>query len=168
MAEQTQLDRLQPCLLDRIRDDEPTNPKESRTQRLISLREYRKGVLEHLSWLLNTSQHPATDGLSEFPEAEKSVLNFGIPEMSGLTSSSIDPLQLKHRIAEAIRQYEPRILPQTLEVSVNVAPDHMTGNAVSFEIRGQLWAQPMPDPLYVKTDMDLETGQFDLKGPGNG
>jgi type VI secretion system protein ImpF len=38
--------------------------------------------------------------------------------------------------------------------------EQMTGNAVSFEINGELFAQPAPESFYVKTEVDLETGQW--------
>jgi type VI secretion system protein ImpF len=44
----------------------------------------------------------------------------------------------------------------------------MDPNAVSFEIEGELWAQPMPDRLYVKTKFDLETGQCEVEGRPHG
>jgi len=34
----------------------------------------------------------------------------------------------------------------------------MNHNALSFEIEGDLWAQPMPLRLLLQTDMDLESG----------
>ncbi|MHC4560155.1 MAG: type VI secretion system baseplate subunit TssE, partial [Planctomycetota bacterium] len=38
MAELTPRDRLQPCLLDRLTDNEPEVSKESRDQRIVSIR----------------------------------------------------------------------------------------------------------------------------------
>ena len=35
MAESTPIEKLQPCLLDRLTDDEPANQKESRLQRVV-------------------------------------------------------------------------------------------------------------------------------------
>ena len=55
MADLTPLERLQPCLLDRLTDDEPKNSEESRTQRVVSLSRYKKGVLRDMEWLLNSS-----------------------------------------------------------------------------------------------------------------
>jgi len=40
--------------------------------------------------------------------------------------------------------------------------------ALSFEIEGEMWAQPLPDHLFVKTEVDLETGRHSLRGEGNG
>jgi len=73
MAELTPLEKLQPCLLDRLTDDEPNISEESRNQRVISVQRYRRGVLRDLEWLFNTSAHLDEEGrekfrLSDFPE----------------------------------------------------------------------------------------------------
>jgi type VI secretion system protein ImpF len=40
--------------------------------------------------------------------------------------------------------------------------------SLSFEIEGEMWAQPLSDHLFVKTEVDLETGHHQLKGEVNG
>ena len=34
-----------------------------------------------------------------------------------------------------------------------------THNIIEFEIRGRLWAQPVPLELLLRTQLDLEAGQ---------
>jgi type VI secretion system protein ImpF len=36
----------------------------------------------------------------------------------------------------------------------------MTHNALVFEIAGELWAQPVPLELFLKTEIDLESGEI--------
>jgi type VI secretion system protein ImpF len=36
--------------------------------------------------------------------------------------------------------------------------EQMNSNSVVFEIDGELWAQPAPLRIYLKTELDLETG----------
>jgi type VI secretion system protein ImpF len=38
----------------------------------------------------------------------------------------------------------------------------MSHNAMTFEIEGQLWAQPVPQRIYLKTEVDLELGEVRL------
>jgi type VI secretion system protein ImpF len=38
----------------------------------------------------------------------------------------------------------------------------MNHNALVFEIQGELWAQPVPLELFLKTEIDLETGNFSV------
>jgi type VI secretion system protein ImpF len=153
------IERIQPCLLDRLTDESPAIKNESRNERIISVRRYRDGVLRDLIWLLNTKSHIESDGLGEFPEAAASVLNYGSRDLSGLISSSLDTGELEHDVAEAIRCFEPRINPRTIEVSV------MTGsarspNGLALQIRGELWAHPIAEELFMRTELDLDTGTF--------
>jgi type VI secretion system protein ImpF len=159
MAELTPTERLQPCLLDRLTDDDPQSAQESRDQRIVSMRRYRSAVLRDLDWLLNTGARSSTEDFSEFGEVARSVLNYGVPDLCGLTSSGLKPQEFERQLLEAVRNFEPRILPGSLSVEAHAGYGQMDHNAISFEIRGDLWAQPTPDPLYVRTEVDLETGQ---------
>jgi type VI secretion system protein ImpF len=66
MPELAVVEKLQPCLLDRLTDDEPKNSQESRSQRVISVQRYRQGVLRDLQWLFNSSAHLAYEGKNNF------------------------------------------------------------------------------------------------------
>jgi type VI secretion system protein ImpF len=168
MAELTPAERLQPCLLDRLTDEHPESVRESRDQRIISMRRYRAAVLRDLDWLLNTGAHSAAEDLSEFAYVAKSVVNYGIPDLCGMTASGLKPEDFQRQLLEAIRSFEPRILPGSVSVHVQAGYGRMDHNALSFEIRGDLWAQPTPDPLYVRTEVDLETGQCEVKDRPDG
>ncbi|MCD6303872.1 MAG: type VI secretion system baseplate subunit TssE [Planctomycetes bacterium] len=168
MAELTPRDRLQPCLLDRLTDDHPENPRESRDQRVISMRRYRAAVLRDIDWLLNTGCYASAEDLSDLPEVQRSVLNYGVPDFCGMTASGLKPDECERRILDAIRAFEPRILPGSLSIHVEAFYGHLERNSVAMEIRGDLWALPTPDPLYVRTELDLETGFCHVKDRPNG
>jgi type VI secretion system protein ImpF len=152
-------ERIQPCLLDRLTDENPEAVKESRNERVISVKRYREGVLRDLIWLLNAKAHTDRDGLDEFPEAARSVLNFGTRDLCGLISSSLDLGTLEEEIADAMRRLEPRINPGSLVVTA-VSGSQKFANGIAIEIRGDLWAYPVPEQLYVRTEIDLDTGKY--------
>lgn len=168
MAELTTRERRQPCLLDRLTDDEPGVSQESRDRRVISVQQLRRGVLRDMEWLLNSSSRFTPDEAAEFPLAAASVVNYGLPDLCGLTASSVDPKQIERMVQNAILMFEPRVMRRSVAVEAVARPDDMGPNAVAFVIRGQLWAQPMPEPLYVKTDVDLETGHCSVEDRPNG
>lgn len=168
MAELTPRERRQPCLLDRLTDDEPQVAQESRERRVISGPQFRKAVLRDLGWLLNSSSRFDEELVAEFPEAAASVLNYGVPDLCGLTTSSVDPTDVQRAVHRALERFEPRILPGTLRVRAVADSEAMGPNAVRFEIAGELWAQPIPERLYVKTEIDLETGQCTVEDRPNG
>lgn len=168
MAELTTRERLQPCLLDRLTDDEPQTALESRDRRVVGQQQFRRAVLRDLAWLLNSTSRMEPEVIAEFPRAAASVLNYGIPDLCGMTASSVDPQRVERTVRAAIERYEPRILPRTLRVKATANPGEMGANAVAFQITGELWAQPMPERLYVKTEIDLETGQCTVEDRPHG
>ena len=164
MADLTLLERLQPSLLDRLVDDEPHRRQESREDRVLSMARLREVVQRDLASLLNTVNLEAAENLDEYPMISRSVLNYGIPDLTGLPSSNLDPVMLERVVRQAIWDFEPRILRHTVRVRVVADPESMNHNAVTFYIEGELWAQPMPIRLYLKSEIDLEIGQIRVSG----
>lgn len=163
MAELSSFEKLQPCLLDRLTDDVPNEKQESRNKRVMSMQQYRQAVLRDLSWLLNTHANPEQSGFGQFEEVASSVLNFGLQSVAGVTSSSLNVDDLRYQLTEALRRFEPRILPNSLSIVVFMNPNEMSHRrSLSFEIRGALWSQPLPESLFIKTEIDLETGKSRL------
>jgi type VI secretion system protein ImpF len=164
MAEQlTPQERLQPALLDRLTDEEPEKRLEPREQRVMSKARLRQAVLRDLAWLFNTTALETKGNLSRMPHVRRSVVNFGLPALSGQTASAIEVRDLERAIRQAILDFEPRILPETLTVQslleLSEADHH---NVIGIQIQGQLWAQPVPIELLVRTEIDLETGKVQI------
>lgn len=166
MAELVVRERLQPSLLDRLTDDAPGEKIEARERRVISLRQLRESVLRDLSWLMNTSAYEPVDELADRPYAAHSVINYGIPPLSGTNFSSVDPGKLAGRIKQALIDFEPRILEASLNVEIILAEEQMSHQSISFKIEGDLWAQPLPLHLFIRSDLDLETGEVSVKELG--
>jgi type VI secretion system protein ImpF len=152
-------DHILPCLFDRLVDENPGSKNDTRGERAISLKRYRDGVLRDVAWLLNAKAHLETDDIHLFGEASRSVLNFGIPDFCGRLASGLDLAQVEHRIVEALKQFEQRMIPNTLSVRAVDTAGTSSPSVIAFEIRGELWATPVPEQLYIKTQIDLETGQ---------
>lgn len=160
MAELTTQERLQPSLLDRLTDDEPGKREESREKRVISATRLRDCVTRDISWLLNCVNLEATVELDDYPEVARSVANFGMPDLTGAAISGIDIGTLQRQVRNAILAFEPRLTANTLRVSVNANSARMDRQALMFNIESEMWAQPIPLNLYLKTEVDLETGAF--------
>jgi len=158
MADLIPLEKLQPCLLDRLTDDEPEKTEEGRNQRVISIQRYKRGVLRDLEWLLNASAHLPHEGddepnLEDYPEAFKSVVNYGIRHLCGLLAPDLDSLE--RAMIQALRVFEPRILRNSVKLTTS-----MDRQMISFEIVGEVWANPVPEELFIKTKVDMESGQM--------
>lgn len=163
MAELTQRERLQPSLLDRLTDEAPEDCDESRESRVLSLQRLRECVLRDLSWLLNTENAEPVLDLDDYPAVLTSVINYGIPTVAGLTASGLDLKKLEAQVRDSIIAYEPRILEKDLRVTAYYSDELMSRKTLMFEIDGELWAQPVPLRMYLRTELDLDTGKVTIK-----
>jgi type VI secretion system protein ImpF len=159
MAELAQKERLQPSLLTRLTDDKPQQRHEKSAQQILSSQAFRQSVIRDLEWLLNTS---AAQNFKSYPLVERSVLNYGICDLVGTSLSNADIPQIEHAIRQAIWDFEPRIVKESLTVKVFVDTMQMNKNAMTFAITGELLTQPFPLEIYLKTQLDLETGHLEI------
>lgn len=158
MAELVHQERLQPSLLDRLTDDEPHSAVESRERRVLSLRRLRESVLRDLSWLLNSANLPEAGDATEHPLVAHSVLNYGIPDLTGKASAGTDVAALERVLRQAIWDFEPRVLRNSVRVRAVEQDTERDHNTLLFEIEGLLWAQPVPLQVFLRTEIDLEAG----------
>ena len=91
----------------------------------------------------------------------QSVINYGTRHLCGLVGPEMAAYE--RVLLEAIQVFEPRILRNSL--SVRAVKNRQI---VGLEIEGELWANPVPDHLFIKTKIDLETGQTVLGDAING
>lgn len=166
MAELTTQERLQPSLLDRLTDDEPEKSVEGREKRVISSSKLRECVTRDIAWLLNCVNLGKDDVLADYPEVARSVVNFGIPDLTGSAVAGIDSAVLQRQLRQAIHTFEPRLTSETLQVVVGTDTKRMDQRSLSFRIDSEMWAQPLPLNLYLKTEVDLETGRFSVSDTG--
>lgn len=161
MAELASIDRLQPCLFDRLTDDQPDVQVESRTQRVVSLSRYKEGVLRDIRWLFNCQRHREQEGLSEFPQVYRSVFNYGLIDFAGMFSEKGDVGEVEREVADTLLFFEPRIIRRSLQVRVfrdDEVAVQRSPHRISLQISADLWAQPAPEKFFAKTTIDLETG----------
>lgn len=162
MADKTLAERLQPSLLDRLTDREPGDRKEGRDARVIDLTRLREIIQRDLSWLLNTNNIESTFDPEVFPNVARSVLNYGLREVSGEYSSEERAEMIRRSIEQAIAAFEPRIIDGSVDVSLR--PDDQGGEMiVVLDIRADMWAQPLPLELYLRSQVDLTTGEIEME-----
>ena len=162
MADQTLTDRLQPSLLDRLTDHHPNQSAERREDRVIDISRLREIIQRDLSWLLNTTNLQSTFDPQTFPMVSNSVLNYGLAEVSGEFSTLRRAEMIRASIERAIAQHEPRIIPGSIEVSL--LPDETKGDmTVALDIRADMWAQPLPLELYLRSSVDVTTGEVSVE-----
>lgn len=165
MADRTITERLQPSLLDRLTDLQPEKKTESRDNRVINLNRLRDIVRRDLAWLLNSNNQESIIDAYACPHVVQSVINYGVRDTSGVFSNENRAEEIRKSIEQAIIRFEPRINPGTLEVTMSENQEKKQ-SVVDFDIRAEMWAQPLPIDLYLRSKVDLITGELSLDSRG--
>ena len=145
MAKIRSTDRFLPCLIDRLKDNEPFSKNEG-AERSIAANEYKTSVIRHLEYLLNSYTSLASDMVDGFDHVKSSVLNYGISNVTGISLSHKNALRFEGEIRQAILDFEPRIIAETL--SVKIIKDNYQNKQAFLEVVGQLWMEPYPVRAY--------------------
>ncbi|WP_082855184.1 type VI secretion system baseplate subunit TssE [Paraburkholderia phytofirmans] len=158
-----------PCLLDRLSGEHSPTAAGADSGFASPRARLRESLLRDLNWLLNSTNLEATDDLAAYPHVRRSVVNFGLGALAGARVSALDWVSLESAIREAIVQFEPRILAESVEVRCiagsSAEPQRST---LSLEIHGQLCSSLAPQTLLLRSEIDLESGHIALRSQGNG
>jgi type VI secretion system protein ImpF len=152
---------VEQSLLERLIDNDPKNPVEQPLSRAQSVRLLRASLRRDLEWLLNTRRTPeAVDG--EFQELERSLFNFGLPDLTSLNWESMrDRSELARMIENVLATFEPRL--QRVHV-VPIGELSATQNILRFQIEGMLDMNPAPERISFDTVLQLTSGEYQVKG----
>jgi len=124
-------------------------------QRVVSMRQLREWVLRDLTWLLSTSSYDTDTPLTAWPEVERSVFNFGLPSIAGIGIAGFDADAAARRLQTAIETFEPRFT--YVRVTPELDAGRMDRHALAFRVEAELWGQPTPQRLLLRTQIDVES-----------
>jgi type VI secretion system protein ImpF len=139
---------------------------ETAERRLLSMRRMREFVCRDLVALLNAISLDTSDDLTRYPEVQSSVLNFGMPSLAGTAAVAVDPLETATRIEQVISRFEPRL--RKVRVTPEPARDRADGHALAFKIDAELWGQPVPQHLVLRTRIDTDSGNVSVAEAASG
>lgn len=155
-------ERLQPALLDRLTDDQPDERVESRDKRVMNMAQLRRAILRDLQSLLNAQAHPPNSVIYDYPLAARSVLNFGLADSAGLSVTGRRRDEVRAAVTRSIGNFEPRMVHHSIRVNPVESDTPGAGVKLVFEISGDICPLPMPESLFVRTEVDVELGQWKL------
>ena len=129
----------------------------------MSKAQLRQAVLRDLGALLNAVQPLGAAGQAD-RASPTACSTSGCRRCPGQLASKLDVSVLERSIRQAIVRFEPRILSESLVVRALEATTVLdTHNVIEFEIRGHLWSQPVPLEILLRTQLDLEAGQVEVR-----
>jgi len=151
--------RITPSVLDRLLDFEPDVSSEAPKSRSKSLRDLKISVRRDLEWLLNSRSFPG-DIDEQLEEVKKSVIVYGLPDITGISAKShVEQKRLTEALETAMKNFEPRFL----NLKVTLEPVNNIDRMLKFRIEAQLNVEPTPEPITFDTVLQLGSGDFEVK-----
>ncbi|ADM42308.1 type VI secretion system baseplate subunit TssE [Edwardsiella piscicida] len=145
---------FRPSVLDRLFDDFPQERTERTSDRRYDLAHFRWAVRRDVEDVLNTRSALSLD-IDQWPELEKSPLNYGLPDCSNLSAANAEDREwIRQHIERAIDLFEPRLS----QVRVHIHLDEKTGiSQLIFRIEALLDVDPSPEPVMFDAVLDVST-----------
>lgn len=165
MATRYELDTVvTQSLVDRLIDREPNLNGDPPVSRAQSVRLLKAALRRDLEWLLN-SRRVATAVPSDFAYLGKSLYFYGLPDFSALSlNSPRDRNSLLRELERSVAYYEPRL--QGIRVTLLESPSNSL-RVIRFQIEGLLMMDPAPEQISFDTVLQLNSGEYEIKGDRN-
>ncbi|MGA0598559.1 type VI secretion system baseplate subunit TssE [Enterovirga sp. CN4-39] len=121
----------------------------------------QRTVSEDLESLMNTTNLEACLDLEDMDAVRSSILNYGFTDIVHRTIDEIGVNEIGEEIQAALRAYEPRLAPG----SVQVKRDRLTLDddlKVRFVVRADLNCDPLNLPVEFVADLERDTGKISI------
>jgi type VI secretion system protein ImpF len=129
-----------------------------RARQVISESMLRREVSRDLEALLNTVAMESTVDMSGAAYVRKSILNFGLPDVSNRTIDENAVGSIPEEIRNAITQFEPRLAAASLHVERDTSVDPVELK-VRFVVRADLTCDPVHVPVEFIADV-IDSGKI--------
>lgn len=151
---------LLPSVLDRLLDDEPQNRREIPASGAQALRKLKESLRRDLENLLNTRWR-CESWPPDWEELDASLVNYGIPDFTGVDMSPGAGREELRRIVErVIRRFEPRL--KTVRVALMQNADERD-RVIRFRIDALLQVEPAPEPVSFDSQLEPASATFEIK-----
>lgn len=153
-----------PTLFDRLSDDAPHRMNELPSEYAPTRSQMRGIVQRDLAFLLNTTNQVDLLHPERHKDVTTSTVNYGMPALAGGYLSDRKWSEMEKMIRQAILDYEPRLLPDSIVVKPLMKEDGRSSyNVLLFEINATLYMEPYPVEFTVQSSVDLETNRITLE-----
>ncbi|KMJ49743.1 type VI secretion protein [Vogesella sp. EB] len=152
--------QILPSVLDRLLDDQPDLSHGSE-QLLFELPQFRRSLARDLEALLNTRIMAQPELYAAHPLADDSMLQFGIPDLSGISLLNPDDRELlREQLRRAIEVHEPRLS----RVRVNLDAPRELERHLRFRVDAVLKVHPHRPPVSFDATLQLSSNVYKVQG----
>jgi type VI secretion system protein ImpF len=166
-------------VLDRLIDDNPGVRRQAPRSRNASLKDLKESVRRDLQNLLNTRVR-CVPWPRELKELEYSLLNYGVPDPTGVAvGSSKERDKLCRDIESVVKRYGGAIEFRSGAAAIGgrrlrkvkvtlLDPAESIDRTIRFQIEAVLQVEPAPETIQFDSTLRLATGTFEVKGDVDG
>jgi len=126
---------------------------------LVSERELQAQVQADLGNLLNTVNLASTQDLDGYDEVQRSIINYGIPDIMTRTIDEASIDEMVDELELAIRRFEPRIISRSIVVRRDTTIDKAELK-VRFVVAAEISMQPENVPVEFVADIEVDNPKF--------
>ncbi len=149
-----------PSVWDKLLDDNPREPTESDAAMYFDLRKFKQAVARDLDALLNSRCVDLNDDIERYPHARKSMINFGIIDLSSLSLLNPDDRALlRDKIRVTIERHEPRLT----RVRVTLDAPKETERMLRFRVDAVLKVHPNKPPVTFDAMLQLSSNAYQIQ-----
>jgi len=147
-------------ILDRLKDDDSKSTVESESETLYDVARYKHSVAQDLEALLNTRSILDDDEvLDAYPLSKKSLLNFGIIDLSSLSLlNPEDQTFLRDSMRQAIERNEPRLAKVRVSLDISKGYSH----ALKFRVDALLKVHPNRPAVSFDAMLQLSSNTYQV------
>jgi type VI secretion system protein ImpF len=129
----------------------------------IAERALQSEVADDMASLLSHVSLDSSVDLTDFAFVQKSILNFGFPDIANRSIDELERADLDGEICEILKIYEPRLIASTLRVARDASVDK-SRLQIRYLVRSDLACRPLNIPVEFVADVDVTTGKIQLAG----
>lgn len=114
-----------------------------------------------LSNLMNTVDLGSCLDIDDYPNIRRSILNYGLRDLTHLTSDEVRSLDIVRGLKEALLNQEPRLIGETLRVNLRPGFDDVD-QKIAFDVSAEMACRPVDIPLEFVAEIDVGSGKVKL------
>lgn len=153
--------------------DATTHEDEAKTVRVLNERskarrvgmtqnQLKENLARDMVSLMNSINMNAAQDLSDYKWVAKSVVNYGLEDLSSLTPADVRSRKVLDKLREALVNNEPRLIPGTVQIEFRDKFLNID-QKVAFDIIADMSAKPADVPLEFVAELDVSAGNIQLQ-----
>ncbi len=121
----------------------------------------KRNLAVDLLALVNTIDLGSAVDLTDVEYVGRSVLNFGLYDVSHLTSEEMGVDAIARNLSAALIQHEPRLNSETLQVQRDTTFDDVN-QRIRFTVSAEMACKPLDVPIEFVAEIDVGSGKVQL------